>query len=496
MNPAPTALVIGAGIGGLSAAADLARAGWAVTVLERAQDVGGKMRRVPVADTALDAGPTVLTMRWVFDRLFERCGSRLDDAVTLRPQTVLARHGWADGAQLDLFLDRARSEAAIEAFAGPENAAGYRRFCEYARAIYQEVEGPFIRSGRPTALTLLKLRGPKVFQSLKRIDSWRSLWAAVQHFFPDPRLQQLFGRYATYTGSSPFEAPATLNLIAHVEQEGVWQVAGGIHGLARALQRLAEGHGATFRFGAQVAEVLQERGRATGVRLADGEVLTADAVVLNADRAALSAGLFGERPQRAVAPQKARSLSALTWCLVAPTAGFPLEHHNVFFSDDYPAEFSDLFGAGRLPRQPTIYVCAQDRGAGETPPAPGESERLFVLVNAPAVGDTGLAPQEIEACEATTFEWLTRCGLTVHRRPQATVRTTPTDFEALFPATGGALYGAPTHGWRASLSRPGARTKLPGLYLAGGGVHPGAGVPMVSLSGQLAAQAAIADRAS
>ena len=201
MTSTTRAVVVGAGIGGLSAAADLARAGCAVTVLERGADVGGKMRRVAVGDRALDAGPTVLTMRWAFDRLFERCGSRFEDAVELRSQSVLARHGWADGARLDLYLDRGRSEAAIEAFAGPENAAGYRRFCEYTRAIYAEVEEPFIRSARPTPMTLVKLRGLKVFQALKRIDSWRSMWAAVQHFFPDPRLQQLFGRYATYTGS-------------------------------------------------------------------------------------------------------------------------------------------------------------------------------------------------------------------------------------------------------------------------------------------------------
>lgn len=489
------AVVVGAGIGGLSAAVDLAREGFDVTVLERGAAVGGKMRQVMVEGQPLDAGPTVLTMRWVFDALFERCGVALEDAVPLRPQPLIARHLWRDGSQLDLHQDVERSAAAIADFAGAANADGYRRFCAYARDIYREVEEPFIRSGRPTPMTLVKLRGFKVFQALKRIDSWRTLWAAVGHFFPDPRLRQLFGRYATYTGSSPFEAPATLNLIAHVEQSGVWQVAGGIHGLARALQRLAEAQGATFRFGAEVAEVCTEAGAVTGVRLADDTHLPADVVVMNADRAAVAAGAFGPAPAKAVPAARARSLSALTWCLVAPTQGVDLAHHTVCFSDDYPAEFEALFDRTRLPAQPTVYVCAQDRGADDPAPA-GRPERLFVLVNAPAVGDRGgLDPADLAACEAATFEHLAACGVQIDRRPEATVRATPSDFEALFPHTGGALYGAPTHGWRASLNRPGARTAVGGLYLAGGGVHPGAGVPMVSLSGQLAAQAAVADRA-
>jgi 1-hydroxycarotenoid 3,4-desaturase len=193
-----------------------------------------------------------------------------------------------------------------------------------------------------------------------------------------------------------------------------------------------------------------------------------------------------------IAPAKGRrSLSAVTWAAVAETAGWPLVRHNVCFSADYAREFKDL-AAGRLPADPTVYVCAQDRGDGQG--SAGGPERLLILVNAPARGGEGcFTVSEIEACQRATVERLRRCGLTIRLDPSATTVTTPDTFAARFPGTGGALYGAATRGWTDSLARPGARTKLPGLYLAGGSVHPGAGVPMATLSGRYAAAAICED---
>jgi 1-hydroxycarotenoid 3,4-desaturase len=285
-------------------------------------------------------------------------------------------------------------------------------------------------------------------------------------------------------------------LVAHVEQDGVWLVEGGMHRIAQALAQLAAHHGAQLRYGAHVSEVLVERGAAAGVRLADGERIDADLVICNADASALGGGLLGAAARAAVepVPPAARSLSALTWVLLARTRGFPLRRHTVFFSADYPAEFDAIFRAGRLPAQPTVYVCAQDRGDDDTsPPGP---ERLLCLVNAPPVGDRRrFEAREIEACEQAAFGLMQRCGLTVERDPARTVITTPAEFDALFPGTGGALYGRASHGWQASFQRPGVRSRIPGLYLAGGSVHPGPGVPMAALSGRLAAQAVLQDLA-
>jgi 1-hydroxycarotenoid 3,4-desaturase len=487
-------VVIGAGVGGLAAALDLAARGHEVLVLERAATPGGKMREAEVGGARLDVGPTVFTMRWVFESLFADAGAALTDHLTLHPAELLARHAWSERERLDLFADLERSAEAIGAFAGPAEARRYREFSERAHRIYRTLERPFIRAARPSPQSLVLGAGVRGLSDLWRISPFDTLWRALGQHFHDARLRQLFGRYATYCGASPFRAPATLMLVAHVERDGVWLVEGGMHRVAVAIERLAAVHGARFRYGAEVAAIETTGGQVAGVRLATGERLDARAVVVNADAAAVAAGFLGRQVGGAVPPlaPSARSLSAVTWALRAETEGFPLARHTVFFSADYAAEFDDVFRHARLPAAPTVYVCAQDRddrGGG----ARG-AERLLCLINAPPTGDAhSFDPSEIRACEERTFAALARCGLQVRRQPDRTAVTTPADFDRLFPATGGALYGRASHGWMASFSRPAVRTRIPGLYLAGGSTHPGPGVPMATLSGRAAAASLAAD---
>jgi 1-hydroxycarotenoid 3,4-desaturase len=489
-------VVIGAGVGGLAAAVALAARGLAVEVVERAAAPGGKMRELAVGGARLDAGPTVFTMRWVFDELFAAAGAALSDHLTLRPVETLARHAWSERERLDLFADVERSADAIGTFAGAAAARGFRDFSARAARIYATLERPFIRAAQASPQALVAAVGLRRLGELWRITPFATLWDGLGEHFRDPRLRQLFGRYATYCGASPFAAPATLMLVAHVEREGVWLVEGGMHRIATALADLASAHGAVFRYGAEVVDLEIAGDRVAGVRLASGERLRAHAVVFNGDVAALGAGLFGREIAglAPAAPVAARSLSALTWALVGRADGFPLLRHNVFFSSDYAAEFADLCAHRALPRAPTVYLCAQDRDDRDQP-APGLSERIFCLVNAPPTGDVRrFDPKEIEPCATRTFDHLARCGLRV--APEAMRVTTPADFARLFPATGGALYGRAPHGWRASFQRPGVRTRLPGFYLAGGSVHPGPGVPMAALSGRAAAACLVADLAS
>jgi 1-hydroxycarotenoid 3,4-desaturase len=498
--------IVGAGIAGLACAVDLAARGLDVTVLERAAAPGGKMREIVIDERPIDSGPTVFTMRWIFDALFEAAGTSLDAELKLAPLEVLARHAWSENERLDLFVNVARSAEAIGDFAGRAEARRFLTFCDEAQRVYRALEGPYIRAQRPSLAGMGARLGLRGLATLSGIGPFSTLWQALGRHFTDPRLRQLFGRYATYCGASPFAAPATLMLIAHVELAGVWSVAGGMHQLARALERVAVRHGARFRYASECKEIAFEGGRARGVVLASGERIDADAVVFNGDVNALASGLLGAGASAAASrvPAGARSLSALTMSMLAPTTGFALAHHNVFFGNDYAGEFRDIFERGTLPRAPTVYICAPDRtevsgrpalmGISNSlaPNAVAPAERLFFIINAPATGDQrAFDTQELEQCRLNVRELLTRCGLHVHADPAHTVVTTPDAFERLFPATGGALYGRATHGWMSAFTRPSAVSRIPGLYLAGGSVHPGAGVPMAAMSGRLAAEAVL-----
>jgi len=527
-------------MGGLAAAFALAAHGLPVTLLERHATPGGRMRRIEVAGRSLDAGPTVFTMRWVFEALFARAGLALGEHLPLRRAELLARHSWVGSESLDLFADVERSSEAIARFASARDADNYRSFASKSEAMFDTLDATFMRASRPTPLTLGLRAGVRGVPGLLRTEPFSTLWASLARTFDDPRLRQLFARYATYCGSSPFKAPATLMLIAHVERAGVWLVEGGMQRLAETLDERLEALGAERRYGCGVARIETGAGgrRVSGVTLESGETLPADAVVFNGDTAALTAGLLGEALRGAARPRREPSLSAVTRCQVARVSGYPLAHHTVFFGGDYVDEFDSVFERRAMSADPTVYVCAQDRsGAVDARPAVADGgdanavggegedggreargrgeaiggrnatgyggatqgverdgagsvrERLFSLVNAPARAHTA---EEIDAAETRMREALARHGLALDDEAGRTI-TSPDDFAALFPATDGALYGRPTHGWAGSFSRPGSRSRVHGLYLAGGSVHPGAGVPMATLSGQLAADAIIAD---
>lgn len=485
-------IIIGAGAGGLAAAIELAARGFEVSVIERASLPGGKMRNCDVGGINIANGPTVFTMRWVIDALFARAGRETDSLLALKPATRLARHAWSDGTQLDLFADTAQSAAAIADFAGRHEAEGYRRLCTDAQAMHEILRDTFMAAQKPNALSFAARVGFHRPGELWKTRPFDRLAPRLAHYFRDPRLIQLFARYATYVGSSPFLAPATLMVIAHVEQAGVWLVDGGMPAVAMALRQSAEDMGVQFHFDADVAEITMSQGRATGVRLATGSALSADAIVFNGDTAALACGLLGSAADRSTrpVPRRHRSLSAVTLCMLAETEGFDLDYHTVFFGPHYSDEFDAIFQRRQTPLRPTVYLCAQDR-LGNAHIA--GRERLFLLVNAPADGDRpGGAPADASFA-AGTLDYLEKFGLRIKPSGGNLVATHPSDFEAAFPGSGGGLYGRANHGPFSSFDRPGSRSQLPGLYLAGGTCHPGAGVPMSMLSGRLAAEALAED---
>ncbi len=483
--PRKHVIIIGAGIGGLAAALDLSSRGARVTVLEQHGHPGGKMRQVELNGRGIDSGPTVFTMRWIFEDLFNEAGLNFEDHVTLYEADLLARHAWPDGGRLDLFADVARSVKAIRELSGANDAAAYKDFAQRSAKIFDTLDLSFMRAQRPTPVDLAMRVGVKGLPDLLATKPFITLWDDLVKQFSDPRLVQMFARYSTYCGSSPFRAPATLQLIAHAERAGVWYVNGGMQALAYALADAAMANGVAFRYMEPVRQLLTFDGRITGVSLASGEAVMGDAVIFNGDSAAIANGLLGEALRSSVPklPKDKRSLSAITWSMLANVSGFPLAHHSVIFGDNYKAEFDAIFEQQRISESPTVYICAQDR-TDDAPPDADGPERLLCLINAPA---RVLSEADVAVAEDAMLNNLAKQGLVLEHAPGDCVRTTPADFAKMFPATDGALYGRPTHGWMGSFSRPGARGKIDGLYLAGGSVHPGAGVPMTAMSGRLAA---------
>ena len=490
-------IVVGGGIGGLTCALDLASSGVEVVLIEKEAQVGGKIRQIncsndPLVSIPIDSGPTVFTMRWVFDALFEKAGTTLESELKLEKLDILARHAWSKDERLDLFSNAEQSAQAIAEFSSPAEAKRFLQFTDQCRRLYKALEKPYMLSSKPNFAGMVSDLGVSGSKVLYEIGMFNNLWKSLGNYFHDPRLRQLFARYATYCGSSPYQAPATLMLIADVETQGVWAIEGGMYALVKTIRKLAEDKGVQFLTGKACEEILLKNGKVSGVRLTDGTLLYGDQVVFNGDIAALQTGILNSEGMQALnakmippSPAK-RSLSAVTWSINAKTNGFPLVRHNVFFNQNYQAEFDDIFKAGRLPQKPTVYVCAQDQG--NTHESKSDEQRLLCLVNAPAKGDQSeFNAQEIEKCEYETFGLLQQCGLSIDLDSAICHRTTPAIFNQLFPATGGALYGQANHGWMETFGRASAQSPIPGLLLAGGSVHPGPGVPMAALSGRMAA---------
>jgi 1-hydroxycarotenoid 3,4-desaturase len=482
-------IVIGSGIGGLSAALRLAHRGFDVTVLERHATPGGKMRQI----NGVDAGPTVLTMRDVFDALFDSVGENLGDHVKLIPQDILARHWWPDSGPLDLFPDRRKSAEAVGAFAGSKARSEFLTFANRAARLFKGFQAPMMHNARPRlgALAAHVLRHPRLMLDMAPGQTLKHL---LNSSFTDPKLRQLFGRYATYVGGAPDRSPALLSLIWEAEAQGVWCVKGGMHALAQALADLLVTKGGTLRTNAHVHRIKTDSDGVTGVTLEAGETLSADHIIFNGDPRALALGLLGDdpRPVADITTRRARSHSANVWSFRAAPSDLPLVHHNVFFSDPAQNEFSDI-ARGDIPTNPTLYLCAEDRGQGMPHPT---QERFEIIMNAPSLTDRSARPEDYDTCHTRTFPALRRFGLHFSPEPGPESLTMATDFDALFPGSAGSLYGQTPHGMTAALERPMARTRIRGLYLAGGGTHPGAGVPMAALSGRHAAEAILKDRTS
>ena len=485
------AIIVGSGIGGLSAALRLAHEGFSVTVLERQDSPGGKMRTLPSEAGPVDAGPTVLTLKPIFEELFNSVHENLDSHLPLIRQKILARHWWPDGSKLDLFDDYESSQKAIYEFSGLTGFREFQKFFRKTQRLFNAFEGSMIYAAAPTFWNMAKLvlTSPDL---AKDIAPFRTLAKTLSKDFTDPRLAQLFGRYATYVGGSPYFSPTLLSLIWQAEAKGVWSIKGGMYSLIKKIEKLAKTRGAIFRYCCHVKNFLKNGEKIAGVELSSGEKIFADVVLFNGDPRSLSTGSLGSDYKKITANtlHTERSFSARVWSFAAQIKGDDLIRHNVFFAENARSEFEDL-KSGRMPLEPTIYVCAQDRGLNAGYP---EKERFEIILNAAPVNKAVPVTQEFQKCLKLTLKTLEKFGVIFTPSPDPKTLTTPNMFAKMFPASEGSLYGQSPHGIMSALRKPKTKTGLRGLYLVGGGVHPGAGIPMATLSAKHAVETILKDQ--
>ncbi|MBU2665646.1 phytoene desaturase [Actinoplanes bogorensis] len=466
-------VVIGAGVGGLTAAVRLARAGHAVTVFEQSGRLGGKLGVYERDGFRFDTGPSLLTLPQVFT----------ETTLELEPLDPVVRHVFADGTVLDSSPVHAEFVARIGAALGPDAARDWDRFWKRAGRIWDASWRSVLR--RPVTAASLAALSWRV-GDLAAIAPGRSLRGLGRHYLRDPRLRMMLDRYATYTGADPRRAPAALAAVPYAELAfGGWYVPGGLGTIATGLATTCAGAGVRIELNTPVERIETTAGRVSGVRLWDGSLVPADEVVSNVDALTVYRDLLPS-PRRLTGLTD-RSLGGFVLLLGVRGETPALAHHTVFFPRNYDAEFDAIFGSAtrraRPADDPTVFVTR----AADPLVHPAGDEAWFVLVNAPRHGTgwretdwrrAGLA----EAYGKQVLNVLARRGLDVRDRLLFCETRTPADLAETTGAPGGAIYGT-----AGGLMRPVNHGPVDGLHLVGGSVHPGGGLPMVTLSAQMVA---------
>ncbi|HEV2130141.1 MAG TPA: phytoene desaturase family protein [Longimicrobiaceae bacterium] len=494
-------LVIGAGMGGLSAAIALAASGVDVEVLEAGEWPGGKLGIRVIDGVEVDTGPSVLTLPETLDRILRLAGSSLAEEIELLEPEPSFRYLYPDGVVLDVHPSLDRTVESVERTLGYQAAGELAAFLAYSRRIWEAAAPHFVFGQAPSVGSLLTT-GVPALASLPRIDPLRRMWEVIRRRIRTPHLRMLLARYATYNGSDPRRAPATLNCIAHVELAlGGFGVRGGMYEIVRVLVRAAERLGVRIHYGARVTRIRLEGNQVERVETEDGRAWHAEAVVANADAAQVLGELLPAAARRGgdVEP----SMSGWVAVLRARRRTGPEQRiaHTVLFPRDYLREFADIFDHQRPPREPTVYLCAQEiaHGRGGWP----DYEPLFVMTNAPVERDRAKNAPAEPAGGSTAESWEILRERVLGRLDAAGLREegdeilferTPADLAVEFPGSRGSIYGAASNSPLAAFRRPPNRVPwVRGLYLASGSAHPGGGVPLCLLSGQAAARALLAD---
>ena len=489
-------VIIGAGIGGMSAAARLAKAGHEVTIYENSDRSGGKCRTEWFGDYAFDTGPSLLTLPAVYRDLFLKTGKRIEHVLNIKPVDPAFNYHFSDGSSV-LFpnLSNPNTYNEIEKSYGLVASNQWKELISRAERMWEVSREPFIESELNSIFSLLKRKN--LLRDIKEIAPFTSLRKLSEKLKLDPHLQMIVDRYATYTGSDPRSAPAVLLTIAFVESTfGAWHIEGGVGQLSTALEQRCSDLGVNFKFNTLVSQILVNNNQATGIKTSDGKEFKADLVVANSDaeyiyNKLLANNVNAARSERRKLKFATKSLSGFSLLLGLDNSkgkAVLIDHHNVYFPNNYDAEFDDVFTKQIPVQDPTIYICAPK----DPHMTKGENkEAWFVLVNAPRHQVDGGWDWREGGAEygQKIIKKLDALGLNVSSRLDFMKYRTPADLENYAMAPGGSIYGSSSNSAASAFLRTKNRSKIKGLFCVGGSSHPGGGLPLVGISAEIVANA-------
>ncbi|WP_027000842.1 1-hydroxycarotenoid 3,4-desaturase CrtD [Eisenibacter elegans] len=479
-----TCAVIGAGPAGLASAIRMANKGYQVTVFEANAHAGGKLSQSETNGYRFDMGPSVFTMPSFVDELYRISGKNPRDYYDYQPLDPVYRYFYEDGTHIVAYKspERFAEEVATKTTENKDKILAYLQDVAYKYNLTADI---FLHNSLHKVKNYLTKRVARGLWNFGKLEAFRTMDTANKHHFKDPRVVQLFNRYATYNGSNPYEAPATLNVIPHLEINlGAYLPHGGMYSITKGLVRLAEDLGVEFRFETKVEEIVLQQGRATGIR-AKGETEAFDCVISNMDVYNTYKHLLpkAKKPQRTLSQPKSSSAIIFYWGIKHSFEQLGL--HNIFFSDNYPAEFDHIFHKKQLYNDPTIYLNITSKYAKED--APEGCENWFTMINAPHNDGQDNWDEMIAQTRENLIAKLSR-HLKTDIRPliECELIWEPRKIEALTSSAFGAIYGNSSNNkFAAFLRHANFSSSIKNLYFCGGSVHPGPSIPLCMLSAKI-----------
>ncbi|MCX7735388.1 MAG: phytoene desaturase family protein [Candidatus Kapabacteria bacterium] len=478
----PTVGIIGAGLGGLSAAIYLANAGFNVKIFEKNDKFGGKLSYIHQDGYYFDIGPTLLTMPFVVEHLFETVGEKFNEYLDIIKIEPACRNFFSDGTYLDTSSDLSIMKSELNKIY-PSAATDYENFLHYSKKLYDNTADIFLFEPFQEIRYLLKKRSIPI-QRVFHLDAFRTINETNRSFFQDDRLVQLFNRFATYNGSSPYLAPATLNVIPYVEYGlGAYYIKGGMYKLVEALQNLAMKLGVEINLNCEIKEILIEKKVAKGISYS-GKKEYFDYIICNSDVVQTFNSLInGFEKEKEKLNKLEPSLSGMLFLWGVKGKTDLLKHHNVFFSDDYFKEFKQIFDEQKAPDDPTIYISISSKSNPEH--SPSNSENWYVLLNMPYLNPSQNWDFEVKKMRLTILNKLKKFGLDIENKIEFERVLAPKEFYDLYRSNKGSIYGISSNSRMTAFKRPANRNRsIKNLYFATGSAHPGGGIPLAILSGK------------